>query len=80
MVQATRPVPLHRETHPDLDVKGCFGCKAAGIAFTGIERMRDQRNAGVIEADVKKDIYDNARRTGRDIKRAGVTSPSSGGL
>lgn len=23
----------HRETHPDLDVPGCFGCKVAGVAF-----------------------------------------------
>lgn len=29
----SRPVPLHRETHPNLDVPGCFGCKATGISF-----------------------------------------------
>lgn len=23
----------HRETHPDLDVEGCFGCRVAGVAF-----------------------------------------------
>jgi hypothetical protein len=24
----------HRETHPNLDVPGCFGCRAAGVAFS----------------------------------------------
>lgn len=23
----------HQETHPGLDVEGCFGCRVAGIAF-----------------------------------------------
>lgn len=23
----------HRETHPNLDVEGCFGCRVAGISF-----------------------------------------------
>lgn len=23
----------HRETHPNLDVDGCFGCRVAGISF-----------------------------------------------
>lgn len=23
----------HAETHPSLDVPGCFGCKVAGVAF-----------------------------------------------
>lgn len=79
-VAVERPVPLHREKHPSLDVDGCFGCKAASVGFVGVERLRSWRNDGVTEADMKKSIYDNARRTGKDIKRAGVTSPSSGGL
>jgi len=24
----------HRETHPGLDVDGCFGCRIAGVAFS----------------------------------------------
>lgn len=31
--EMSRPVPLHRETHPLLDVEGCFGCKAVTIGF-----------------------------------------------
>jgi hypothetical protein len=23
----------HRETHPGLDVEGCFGCRVAGVSF-----------------------------------------------
>jgi hypothetical protein len=23
----------HRETHPNLDVQGCFGCRVAGVSF-----------------------------------------------
>lgn len=23
----------HRQTHPNLDVPGCFGCKVAGVSF-----------------------------------------------
>lgn len=23
----------HQETHPNLDVEGCFGCRVAGISF-----------------------------------------------
>jgi hypothetical protein len=23
----------HRETHPNLDVEGCFGCRVSGISF-----------------------------------------------
>jgi hypothetical protein len=23
----------HRETHPNLDVEGCFGCRVAGVSF-----------------------------------------------
>jgi hypothetical protein len=76
----SRPVPLHREKHPRLDVAGCFGCKATGLMFTGVHRLQGYRAEGITEADFKRDIYDNARRTGRDIQRADVTSPSSGGL
>lgn len=76
----TRPVPLHRETHPDLDVEGCFGCKAAGIRFSGFHRMKKMREDGSTEASMKREIYREAKRTGKDIRRAGSVSPTSGGL
>lgn len=80
MGQASGPVPLHRRTHPNLDVEGCFGCKAASVSFGGVHRLRKQREDNVSTEQFKQEIYREARRTGRDIKRAGVTSPSSGGL
>lgn len=73
-------VPLHRRTHPQLDVEGCFGCKATGVGFVGVERLKANRRDGVIQADIKRDIYRNAKRDGVDIKKAGSTSPSSGPL
>ena len=39
----SRPVPLHRETHPFLDIEGCFGCKATGIYFGAIEGGQSSR-------------------------------------
>lgn len=75
-----RPVPLHREKHPNLDVEGCFGCKAANVSFGGIRRLQAWRRDGVTEAEFKKAIYDGARRTGRDIRRVGGASPTSGPL
>lgn len=74
----SRPVPLHLEKHPN-PIEGCFGCKAASIKLHSFQ-LREMRVNHTSEAAFKKSIYDNARRTGKDIKRAGVTSPSSGGL
>lgn len=75
-----RPVPLHREKHPDLDVEGCFGCRAAGIRFGGLERLKQAREQGVTQAEMRREIIADARRDGVDIKQAGVTSPTSGPL
>lgn len=32
----------HRETHPNLDVEGCFACKIAGVAF-GADAMPSRK-------------------------------------
>jgi len=42
-VTGARVVPLHRETHPFLDVEGCFGCKATGIWFGAVEGGQSSR-------------------------------------
>ena len=39
MTRATprsRPVPLHREVHPRLDIEGCFGCHATSVTFAPV--------------------------------------------
>lgn len=32
----------HRETHPNLDVEGCFACKIAGVTF-GADAMPSRK-------------------------------------
>lgn len=39
----------HRETHPTLDVEGCFGCRVAGIRFGANESTT--RGAQVAEVN-----------------------------
>ncbi len=58
----------------------CLRCKLLTVGVTGLQHLKDQREMGTTDADMRKEIYTQARRTGRDIRRAGVTSPSSGPL
>lgn len=58
----------------------CLRCKLLTVGVTGMQRLKEQRELGMTEADFRKDIYDNARKQGRDIRKAGVTSPTSGPL
>ncbi len=74
-----RPVPLHREKHPDLDVEGCFGCKAAGIRF-GIETLKSQNRAHKTSKELYNEWSADWKADGIDVKKAGSTSPSSGPL
>ena len=61
----------HQETHPYLDVEGCFGCRTAGIQFGAASmptRGRTARSA-VIEAkdrvlDKDLDAYKRLRKDG----------------
>lgn len=43
-----------------------------------MHRMKVEREANVTQRELGKDIEKNAILDGRDIKRKGVTSPSSG--
>lgn len=61
----------HAETHPSLDVDGCYGCKISGIQFTGLERMARDRAEGVTQAQRGREVIDAAKRDGRDITRVG---------
>lgn len=75
-----RPVPLHKEKHPDLDVDGCFGCKAASISFGGVETLRQQRELGTTSSEMLRDWQKGWKEDGIDVKKAGSTSPTSGPL
>jgi len=58
---------IHRRTHPDLDVEGCFGCKIAGVSFSSIPGGTRRGGAFALsERKIKKDleVYDRARKSG----------------
>ncbi len=64
----------HRETHPDLDVEGCFGCRIAAIRMgTNSTTSRGARVAEVnaTERNWKKDLpaYKRLRADGLQPKR-----------
>lgn len=58
----------------------CFPHKLKTVGWTGGYRMKMEREGGYTQADIKKEIFAEAKRTGTDIRKAGVTSPTSGGL
>lgn len=61
----------HAETHPSLDVEGCYGCKIAGVKFGGLYRMANDRREGVTQKDRGREIIEAAKRDGREIERVG---------
>lgn len=62
-----RPVPLHREKHPDLDVEGCFGCKATGITFGTVPGGAREKATGI---GYGRDIEKGLNRY-RELRQAG---------
>lgn len=61
----------HAETHPSLDVEGCYGCKIAGVKFGGLARFAHDRAEGVTQKDRGREIIESAKRDGREIERVG---------
>ena len=64
----------HRETHPNLDIEGCFGCKVAGIRTgTNSTTSRGTRVAEVntTERNWQKDMpaYKRLRKEGLQPKQ-----------
>ena len=64
----------HRETHPNLDVEGCFGCRIAGIRMaTNSTTSRGAKVAqhNATERGWKKDMpaYKRLRANGLQPKR-----------
>lgn len=65
----------HQETHPGLDVEGCFGCKIAGlsIASSATPTRRGGARAQIINEKDKKldkdlDAYKRLRQEGLQPK------------
>jgi hypothetical protein len=61
----------HQETHPYLDVEGCFGCRTAGIQFgaSSMPTRAGSARSAVIEAkdrvlDKDLDAYKRLRKDG----------------
>jgi len=58
----------HRETHPNLDVEGCFACRIAHVAISGSalptrqEVAEMNRKERVLDKDL--DAYKRIRQTG----------------
>lgn len=64
----------HAQTHPALNVDGCYGCKIAGIKFGGLARLAIDRADGVTQKDRGREIVEAAKRDGREIERVGKGS------
>lgn len=65
----------HRETHPNLDVEGCFGCKVAGLSVAasatptrrgGARAATINQKDKVLEKDL--DAYKRLRQEGLQPK------------
>jgi hypothetical protein len=64
----------HRETHPNLDVEGCFGCKIAHVAIssdaTPTRRSESHRiNETERRWDKDMDAYKRLRKDGLQPKK-----------
>ena len=59
----------HRETHPELNVEGCFACRIAGVAFASSAMPSRRNHAASVNATEKRwskdmDAYKRLRRDG----------------
>jgi hypothetical protein len=66
----------HQETHPYLDVEGCFGCKVSAVGFSAElmpTRSGSSRSASVIQQervlDKDLDAYKRLRQDGIQPKK-----------
>jgi hypothetical protein len=70
------PTLKHRETHPNLDVDGCFACRVAGVQFgaASMPTRKGTARSAVIESKDKVlhkdlDAYKRLRQEGLQPKR-----------
>lgn len=62
-----RPVPLHREVHPHLDVDGCYACRVSSVRVD-TRMVRIDRELGETQSERLREIRDVAAADGREIQ------------
>lgn len=64
----------HQETHPNLDVEGCFGCKIAGVSYSSAAMPGRKAASHQINETEKRwhkdmDAYKRLRKDGLQPKK-----------
>jgi hypothetical protein len=59
---------IHANTHPTLDVQGCFACKVSGVSLGMSEKMSSEKQR---ESTLSKDLdaYKRLRMNGQQPKQ-----------
>ena len=60
----------HQETHPGLDVEGCFGCRVAGISFGA--NTTTTRGQAVAEINQRAKNWDKDMPAYKRLRKNGV--------
>lgn len=60
----------HQETHPNLDVEGCFGCRVAGISFGA--NTTTTRGASVAEINQRAKNWERDMPAYKRLRKNGV--------
>lgn len=53
---------LHAQTHPHLDVDGCFGCKVTGVRLGGLSRLKQERRLGMTQSEIGRENVERFRK------------------
>lgn len=67
----------HAETHPGLDVDGCFGCRVAGVGFAA--SAMPGRHPKVTAINARESRWDRDMAAYRRLRRDGLQPPSIDG-
>jgi len=67
----------HRETHPNLDVEGCFGCRVAGISFGA--NASTTSGAKVVEINQRAKNWDKDMPAYKRLRKNGIQPKSIDG-
>ena len=59
----------HQETHPNLDVEGCFGCRVAGVSFGS--NSTTSRGAKVAEINQRAKNWDKDMPAYKRLRQQG---------